>query len=69
MKLAFTMEERQRLLAQGVIRESVERPPGRPRKSSFADEKPVCKARGCFNYVEHRDDACCRQCDARTTLR
>lgn len=64
-RLAITYEERQRLITQGVIQQAPDRDAprvGRPRKSSFADEKPVCKARGCFNYVEHRGDALCPAC-------
>lgn len=64
MRLALTPEERRKLIVQGSMAAA---PIGRPRKSSFSDEKPVCKAKGCFNYVEHNGDALCRQCEERAT--
>lgn len=69
MKLALTAEERQRLVTQGVIQQPATERIGRPRKASFADEKPVCKARGCFNYVEHKEDSYCPRCEARSAQR
>lgn len=62
-RLALTQEEKRRLAEQGLLQQHVPetRGPGRPRQSSFKDEKPVCMKSGCFNYCEHNGDKFCRK--------
>ena len=62
-RLALTQEEKRRLAEQGLLQQSETRPPGRPRQSSFKEEKPVCVKSGCFNYCDHIGDRFCRQHD------
>ncbi len=69
MSLYLNPEERRKLFEQGAIKSEEPKKMGRPRVLSSFGDKPVCKARGCFNYVENKGDAYCQKCSERTQIK
>lgn len=65
--LALTPEERQRLYARGVLREPDVTRVGRPKRVRMSDP-PVCRARGCFNFVSG-DGPYCAACNERSAFK